>query len=75
MTGTCYPRQWFVEITRKKIRCGVFKSLPEPVAVIEDFIRLNNAHPKPFVWTRNVKEILDKVGRVGRCKAIVETRQ
>lgn len=62
--------RWFGEITRKKIRRGVFKSVPELVAVIEDFIRLNNAHPKPFVWTKNVKEILDKVGR---CKAISET--
>ena len=37
--------RWFREITRKKIRRGVFKSVPELVAVIEDFIRLNNAHP------------------------------
>lgn len=54
----------------KKICRDAFKSVPEPVAVIDGFISLNNAHPRPFVWTQNVREILDKVGR---CKAIVET--
>ena len=62
--------RWFGEITRKRIRRGVFKSVPELVAVIEDFIRLNNKNPKPFVWTKKVEEILEKVNH---CKAVIET--
>jgi len=46
--------RWFGEITRKRIRRGVFKSVSDLVSAIEEFIRVNNAHPKPFVWTKNV---------------------
>ena len=62
--------RWFAEITRKRIRRGVFKSVPELIVVIEDFIRINNANPKPFVWTKKADEILQKVGH---CKAVIET--
>ncbi len=63
-------KRWFDEITRKRIRRGVFKSEPELVAAIEDFIRLNNQNPKPFVWANKVEEILEKVNH---CKAVIET--
>ena len=62
--------RWFGEITRKRIRRGVFKSVPELVAAIKEFIRLNNQNPKPFVWTKKVEEILEKVNH---CKAVAET--
>jgi transposase len=42
-------KRWFGEITRKRIRRGVFTSVPELVAAIDEFIRLNNKTPKPFV--------------------------
>ena len=59
---------WFGEITRKRIRRGVFRSVPDLVAAIEEFIRLNNENPKPFVWTKNVDSILEKVSY---CKAVI----
>lgn len=62
--------RWFGEITRKRIRRGVFKSVPELVAVIDEFIRLNNKNPKPFVWTKKVEDILEKINH---CKAVIET--
>lgn len=62
--------RWFAEITRKRIRRGVFKSVPELIAAIQDFIHINNANPKPFVWTKKADEILAKVAH---CKTIVET--
>jgi len=62
--------RWFGEITRKRIRRGVFKSVPELVAAIEDFIQVNNKTPKPFAWTQKVDQILDKVSH---CKAAIET--
>jgi len=58
--------RWFGEITRKQIRRGVFKSVGQLVQVIEEYIRLNNKNPKPFVWTKRVDEILEKVNH---CKA------
>ena len=62
--------RWFGEITRKRIRRGVFRSVPELVAAIDDFIKVNNENPKPFVWTKKVDEILEKVSH---CKAVLGT--
>lgn len=62
--------RWFGELTRKRIRRGVFRSVPDLIAAIEEFIRLNNENPKLFVWTKKVDEILDKVSH---CKAVIET--
>jgi transposase len=62
--------RWFGEITRKRIRRGVFSSVAGLVSAIEEYIRLNNTNPKPFVWTKNVDAILEKVAR---CKAVMVT--
>jgi transposase len=62
--------RWFGEITRKRIRRGVFKSVPELIAAIQEFIRINNQNPRPFFWTRKVAQILEKVGHG---KAVTET--
>jgi len=62
--------RWFGEITRKRIRRGVFKSVPELVAAIEEYIRCYNEDPKPFIWTKKAEDILKKVSL---CKAILET--
>jgi hypothetical protein len=62
--------RWFGEITRKRIRQGVFRSVPELIAAIDEFILVNNKNLKPFVWTKKVEDILEKISR---CKAIIET--
>lgn len=62
--------RWFRELTTKRLRRGVFRSVPVLVAVIYAFIALNNAGPKPFVWTASVEAIIAKVRR---CRAILET--
>jgi len=62
--------RWFGEITRKQIRRGVFHSVPELVTAIKEFIQLNNQNPKPFVWTKKVEDILEKVNH---CKAVTDS--
>jgi transposase len=62
--------RWFSEITRKRIRRGAFKSLEELTEAIHDYIKINNQNPKPFVWTKRVEEILEKVNH---CKASTVT--
>jgi hypothetical protein len=64
--------RWFGEITRKRIRRGAFKSVPELIEAIREFIRINNQNPKPFVWAKKAEQILEKVGH---CKAVTETLQ
>ena len=53
--------RWFGEITRKRIRRGVFKSVKELIEAIQNYVKTNNQNPKPFVWTKRVDEILEKV--------------
>ena len=50
----------FAEITRQKIRRGVFKSVDDLVAEIEAWIEDRNAKPKPFKWTAKADTILQK---------------
>ena len=56
-------KRWFRELTDKAIRRGVFRSVPELVAAIENFLRVHNEDPKPFVWTATAESILAKVRR------------
>ena len=69
--------RWFRDLTDKVIRRGAFRSVPELVATIEEYLQLNNDDPKPFVWTATTEQILAKVarGRVAlhNCKAKSET--
>ena len=53
--------RWFREITDKRIRRGVFKSVDALVAAIMEYLEVNNADPKPFVWTASMETILSKV--------------
>jgi transposase len=55
--------RWFRELTDKAIRRGVFRSVPELIAAIEEYLRVHNDDPKPFVWTATAESILDKVRR------------
>jgi transposase len=50
----------FAEITRQKIRRGVFKSVEELEAAIEQWIAGRNDKPKPFKWTKNADTIIEK---------------
>ena len=36
-------------------------SVPDLVAAIEEYVTHHNSDPKPFLWTRNVRDILQKV--------------
>ena len=53
--------RWFAAITRKQIRRGSFQSVADLVRVLEQYIATNNQAPKPFVWTKKVDEILEKI--------------
>jgi transposase len=53
----------FAEITRKRIRRGVFTSVAELEAAIRDYLAVHNADPKPFVWTKPPDAILAKERR------------
>jgi len=62
--------RWFGDITQKRIRRGVFKSVPDLIQAITDYINHHNQYPKPFVWTKKAEDIIAKVSR---CKANLVT--
>ncbi len=55
--------RWFRELTDKALRRGVFHSVPDLIAKIEDYLDAHNDDPKPFVWTATADDILAKVAR------------
>lgn len=55
--------RWFREITDKRIRRGVFKSVEQLMAAITDYIAQHNENPRSFTWTAKVEDILEKVRR------------
>jgi transposase len=56
----------FAEITRQKIRRGVFTSVDDLEAAIEAWIVDRNTKPKPFKWTAKADTILEKNARARR---------
>ena len=55
--------RFFRDITTKRIRRGVFTSVPELITAIDDYITHHNIKPKPFIWTKSARDILQKVIR------------
>lgn len=53
--------RWFAEITRKRIRRGTFRSVPDLVNTIQEYIRENNKNPRPFQWIASANKIVRKV--------------
>lgn len=50
-------------LAQKQLKRGVFTSVGELEAAITTFIERPSESPTPFVWTKSVDEILEKVGR------------
>ena len=55
--------RFFRDITVNRLRRGVFTSMPELVAAIDEYVAHHNTKPKPFIWTKSAADILHKVIR------------
>jgi transposase len=55
--------RWFRDITERRIRRGVFKSVAQLEQAIGEYIAAHNANPQGFVWTAKAETILEKVRR------------
>lgn len=58
--------RFFRDITTERLRRGAFTSVPDLVGAIDEYIAHHNAHPKPFIWTKSARDILQKVIRANR---------
>lgn len=55
--------RFFRDITTERLRRGVFTSVPELISAIDEYIAHHNTKPKPFIWTKSARDILQKVIR------------
>lgn len=55
--------RFFREVTEKRLRRGVFYSVPDLVSALEEYLAHYNENPTPFVWTAKANDILKKVKR------------
>lgn len=55
--------RWFRELTEKRIRRGVFTSVPNLIEAIDSYMADHNLNPKAFTWTAKAAEIIEKVQR------------
>ncbi|CAG2155360.1 IS630 family transposase [Cupriavidus numazuensis] len=58
--------RFFRDITTERLRRGVFTSVPELVDAINEYIAHHSTTPKPFIWTKSARDILQKVIRANR---------
>jgi transposase len=55
--------RFFRDLTDKRIRRDAFPSVKVLIAAIGDYIAKHNDQPKPFIWTAEASDILEKVTR------------
>lgn len=62
--------RFFSELTNKRVRRGVFRSVKELEMAVMDFVNKHNDNPKVFTWTKDANTILSKVEK---CKEALGT--
>ena len=60
--------RFFLEITTRRLRRGVFRSVLALRQAIMDYLAEHNQNPKPFIWTADADLILNRVNNI--CKRI-----
>ena len=55
--------RFFRDLTTERLRRGVFTSVPDLVTAINEYVAHHNVDPKPFIWTKSARDILQKVIR------------
>lgn len=58
--------RFFRNVSTDRLERGVFSSVPELIAVIDEYIAIHNQNPKPFVWMAKANDILQKIIRANR---------
>ena len=58
--------RFFRDLSTERLERGVFRSVPELITAIQDYVSVHNKNPKPFIWTAKAADILQKVIRANR---------
>jgi transposase len=65
--------RFFRNLASDRLKRGVFRSVDELIAAIDQFVAHHNKQPKPFIWTASAKDILAKVIRAQKKLKMVQT--
>ena len=55
--------RWFKHLTDRRLRRGVFTSVPALIEAITTWVEHGNADPQPFIWHAKAEDIIAKVRR------------
>jgi len=55
--------RFFRDISERRLRRGVFTSVNELITAIDEYVVHHNIDPRPFIWTKSARDILQKVIR------------
>jgi len=58
--------RFFATLTEKQLRRGTFRSTRQLEIAIQNYLRLYNEDPRPFVWHKTADQILESIGRFCR---------
>jgi transposase len=58
--------RFFRDLSTNRLERGVFRSVPELITAIEQYVAVHNKNPKPYIWTARAADILQKVIRANR---------
>ena len=56
--GTVAVEGFFATLTKRRLKCGVFRSITDLQAAINRFLGEHNAKPRPFKWTSSPNRII-----------------
>ena len=55
--------RFFRDISERRLRRGVFTSVNELITAIDEYVVHHNIDPRPFIWAKSARDILQKVIR------------
>jgi transposase len=58
--------RFFRDLDSKRLRRGVFQSVPELIDAVMSYVEGHNEDPSPFVWSKTAVDIIENVGRARR---------
>ncbi|HEX6754742.1 MAG TPA: IS630 family transposase [Mycobacteriales bacterium] len=66
--------RWFKQLTDRRLRRGVFTSVPNLIEAITTWVEHSNADPTPFAWHAKAEDIIAKVRRGRNTLAQVKSK-
>jgi transposase/DNA-binding CsgD family transcriptional regulator len=55
---------WFSKLEKKRLQRGSFRSVPELIRAVKEYVAVHNETAMPFTWTKGTDEILRKVRKI-----------